>query len=80
MPIPGSGIDRLCPSFRSCQTWKRIDPAARMISSASTTAEKNSALSWPNGWSWSAGREAIVSVQKATTAPATLTTDSSASE
>ena len=44
------------------------------------TAAKNSALSWPYRWFASAGRAASRSAANATTAAATLTTDSAASE
>ncbi len=46
----------------------------------STTAEKYSALEWPNWWSASAGLAAIFRTMSATTAATRLTTDSAASE
>ena len=54
--------------------------AATKIMAPSMTAEKYSALEWPNWWSSSAGRIEIFRTMSATTAATRLTTDSAASE
>ena len=54
--------------------------AAAAIISPSKALEKYSALVWPNGWSSSAGRAAIVTIASAKSADARLTNDSIASE
>ena len=54
--------------------------AATKISTPSKPLEKYSALWWPNGWSSSGGRAAIVTIASANIAPARLTSDSIASD
>ena len=54
--------------------------AATKIMTPSVTAEKYSALEWPNWWSSSAGLMEILRTMRATTAATRLTTDSAASE
>ena len=57
-----------------------IAAAAPTISRPSKPLEKYSALVWPNGWSSSAGRCAIVTIASANSADARLTNDSIASD
>ena len=57
-----------------------IATAAPAISRPSKPLEKYSALVWPNGWSSSAGRAAIVTMASANSAEARLTNDSIASD
>ncbi len=52
---------------------------ASTIRTPSKPPEKYSALWWPKGWSSSGGRAAMVSMASANSAPARLTSDSSAS-
>ena len=54
--------------------------AAARISTPSKPLEKYSALWWPYGWSSSGGAAATVTIISANTAPARLTSDSSASD
>ena len=57
-----------------------MSSAATMISAPSSTAEKYSALWWPNGWRRSGGCEPMRMAMSAATAVSTLTMLSSASE
>ena len=56
------------------------DRGRRRSSGPRSALEKYSALVWPNGWSSSAGRAAIVTIASANSAEARLTNDSIASD
>ena len=80
MARPVHGWSSVAGAFQARATSARISSAATTISTPSSTAEKYSALWWPNGWSWSAGVWLTRIAQKAAAAAITLTVDSSASE
>ena len=69
-----------CGSMNRCAAAQMMPTAAPTMSRPSKPLEKYSALVWPNGWSSSAGRCAIVTIAMANSAEARFTNDSIASD
>ena len=80
MPRPIQGCSSGVGLRSESHTLAMMSSAATTISTPSSTAEKYSALWWPNGWSLSAGMWLILIAHKAAIAVTTLAIDSSASE
>ena len=79
-PRPQPSCSRGCGSARRGSADQMMAAAAPKIRMPSKPAEKYSALSWPNGWSSSAGRSATVTIHRPNSAAARFTSDSIASD